>query len=531
MLIGDWRDFLYGMLKEQYSVFALDGLFDVSRTTHEKIICHLTNLILDEDPTHLQYPFSREIDVPKTPKGAVLAAGVNVVAFALTFVKYTLLYFFYRFVLRGRSSAAGWPRNADFVFINSAGGVDRLVGIVGELFPREAYRMVYVVTSHIRKLIERKRKHPNLEFIEPQIPGRNPLRVGLSFLFTKGSGFCFQIFHRLQFRSRRKRLRIALKVLNYLYSMVIYHYWASDRAERLLAEHNAALFVFDIDEASKELMLADALNRRGAATLLLQHGILTDANRYVPTCRWMACASERERRALISVGVEKNRLVVVGQPLQTLDDSAVREFDHTPRYPLLILAGNGPEWLQNCYLDMLRQSKHLMRSSGAYVRLHPAFRGKAKRKWTGLDGIRMSDKNESLGQSLARSDLVITFSIDALIVSVRQGCPTICCVPDNYFAPDWHGFLYDLPGVRVAKTSAMLDEILGDNKYRNCKKDHFSDLELQNMDYAFGNLDTEKNLMNLFAFLSKEVDQSSSMGRMSTWENKKSDMGISPKIR
>jgi hypothetical protein len=497
MLISDWHDLLYGMLKEQYSVFALDGLFDVSLTTHEKIICHLTNLILEEDPAHLQDAPSREMDVPKAPTGAALAAAVNAVAFALTFAKYTLFYFFYRFALRGRSSTAGWSGNADFVFINSAGGVDRLVGIAGELFAREAYRMVYVVTGHIRKLIERKLKHPDLEFIDPQMPGRNALRVGLAFLITKGSGFCFQIFQRLQFRSRCKRLQIALKILNYLYSMVIYHHWASDRAERLVAEHDGAVFVFDIDEASKELMLADALNRRGAATLLLQHGILTDANRYVPTCRWMACASERERQALISVGVEKNRLVVVGQSLQTLDDSAVREADDTPRYPLLILAGNGPGWLQNCYVDMLRQSKHLLRSSGAYVRLHPAFRGKAKRKWTALDGIKMSDKNESLGQSLARSDLVITFSIDALVASIRQGRPTICCVPDNYFVPDWHGFLYDLPGVRVARSAAMLVRFLADRAFGKTAPQRLSPFESAKLDYAFGPPDTAKNVTAL----------------------------------
>jgi hypothetical protein len=502
MLISDYRDFLYRVLKAQYYIFALDELFDVFPTTHDKIICNLTNLVLEEDPAYFHSASPSERFAPLTSKGAVLPAAVNTVAFALTFAKYALLYFFYRFVLRGRNSGIRKRKsgNTDFVFINSAGGVDRLVGSVGDLFAGDAYRMLYVVTSHVRKLMDRKRKRPDIEFIEPQMPGKNPLRVGLTLLFTKGSAFCFQIFHRLHFRPRRVQLRIALQILNYLYSMVIYHHWASDRAEKLVAEHNAAVFVFDIDEASKELMLADALRRRGATTLLLQHGILTDPNRYVPTCRWMACTSERERRALISLGVDKSRLVVVGQSLQTLDDSFVREVDNTSRYPLLILAGNGPGWLQNVYLDMLRQSKRLVGSTGLYVRLHPAFRGKAKRKWTAIEGFRVSDKNESLGQSLARSDLVIT-----LVASVRQGRPTICCVPDNHFVPEWHGFLYDLPAVRVAKTSAKLDEILVDNKYGKYKKYHFSDSELQKLDYVFGNSDTKKNLMNFLAFLSEEA--------------------------
>jgi hypothetical protein len=496
MLISNWYDSLYGMVKDQYFAFALEGLLDVSRKTHEKIIYYLTNLILEEDPAHLQDTRSRKTDFPRAWKGAALPLAVNMLAFVLTFAKYTFLYVFYRLALRGRKTG-GWSGNADFVFINSAGGIDRLVATVGGFFAREKSHMVYVVTGHIRKLIERKRNHPDLEFIEPQMPAKDSFRVGLALLYSKGSGFCFQIFHRLPFRSRRKRLQIALKIMNYLYAMIIYHHWASDRAQRLLAEYNAAVFVFDIDEASKELMLADALNRRGATTLLLQHGILTDANRYVPTCRWMACASERERRALISVGVEKNRLVVVGQSLQTLEDSSSRQVVDTPRYPLLILAGNGPEWLQNCYLDMLRKSKRLGRSSGAYIRLHPAFRRKAKRKWSSFEGTRLSDKNESLGQSLARSDLVISFSIDALVASVRQGRPTICCVPNNFFVPEWHSFLYDLPGVRVARSAATLDEFLRDPAFGRNAPQHFSHYESAKLDYAFGPPDTVKNVTSL----------------------------------
>ncbi|UCH07027.1 MAG: hypothetical protein JSV55_13245 [Deltaproteobacteria bacterium] len=514
MLLSDWYELLYGMLKEQYSVYALNGLFDVPQATHEKVIYYLTNLILEEDPAHLHDTRSRETDFPRAWKREVLGSVVNMVAFALTFAKYTLLYFFYRYALRGRKSTGGWSGNADFVLINSAGGIDRLVDFAEELFAHKPYRMVYLVTGYIRKLIERKRKHPDLGFIEPRMPAKDAFRVGLVFLFSKGSGFCFQIFHRLPFRSLRKRLLISLKILNYLYSMVIYHHWAWESAERLLAEHNAAVFVFDIDEASKELMLADALNRRGAFTLLLQHGIMTDPNRYVPTCRWMACASERERQALISLGVNKNRLVAVGQSLQTLEDSAFREVDGIPRYPLLILAGNGPEWLQNCYLDMLRQSKQLVRSSSAYVRLHPGFRRKAKRKWSCLNGIRMSDRNESLGQSLARSDLVITFSIDALVASVRQERPTICCVPDKYFVPDWHGFLYDLPGVRVARSAAMLDGFLADRAFAGTALQRSSPFESAKLDYAFGLSDTVKNVTALLKGL-----RENQMGTASSFNN------------
>ena len=501
MLISEWRDLLYGFIKKQYSANAIGDLFDVSLTTHEKIAIYLANVIIEEGRADLENDPYRENDAAMVSKGALALAAVNAVAFVLTFAKYTLLSFFYRCAFRGRRRTGIRSGKSDFIFINSAGGVDRLVGIVEEFVARDTYRMVYVMTSHIGKLIKRHRRRNPLEFIEPQIPGRAALQGGLTLLSNKGRGFCQQIYQRLQYRLRPKRLRIVLKIMNYLYAMVIYHHWAIDSANRLLAGHNTAMFVFDIDEASKEMMLADALNRRGAPTILLQHGILTDAKRYIPTCRWMACASERERRALMSIGVENNRLFVVGQSLQTLNDSALIGVDEPPRYPLLVLAGNGPAWLQEYYVNMLRQSKFLVRLPNAYVRLHPAFRRKAKRMWTGIDGIKQADPGESLGQCLAKSGLVITFSIDALIASVRQLRPTVCCVPDDYFVPEWHGFLYDLPRVKVARNAAMLDGFLVDRDKEFITSRTLSHVESAKLDYAFGSPDTVKTLEALLKHL------------------------------
>ena len=501
MLISEWRDLLYRLIKKQFAANAIGDLFDVSQTIHEKIALYLANVIIEEGLTDLQNDPSSENDAAMVSNGTLATAAVNAVAFVLTFSKYTLLYFFYRCAFRDRHRTGVRSGKSDFIFINSAGGVDRLVGIVEKIVAPDAYRMVYVMTRHIGKLIKRHRRRNPLEFIEPQIPGIGALRGGLALLFKRGPGFCLQIYHRLQYRSRPKRLRIILKIMNYLYAMVIYHHWANDSANRLLAGHNAAVFVFDIDEASKEMMLADALNRKGAPTLLLQHGIVTDAKRYIPTCRWMACASERERRALMSVGVEKNQLFVVGQSLQTLNDSVLNGVDDPPQYPFLVLAGNGPAWLQEYYVNMLKQSKCLVRLPNAYVRMHPAFRLLAKRMWTGIDGFKQADPGESLGHCLAKSGLVITFSIDALIASVRQLRPTVCCVPGEYFVPEWHGFLYDLPRVKVARNAAMLDNFLVELDKEFITSRTLSQVESAKLDYAFGSPDTVKTLEALLKHL------------------------------
>jgi len=501
MLISEWRELLYRLLKKQYFAYGIGDLFGVIQTTHEKILLYLANIIIEEGRETWQDNFHREGKATLPTTETLTTAAINAAAFVLTFTKYTLLYFFYRFALHGSHLSKIHSEKSDFIFINSAGGIDRLAVIAEKFIAREAYRMVYVMTSHIGKLIKRHRRQNDLEFIEPQIPGMKVLRRGLTPLLKRGFGFCLQVSRQLQYRSQLKRLRVVFKIMNYLYAMMIYHHWSNDSAKRLLAGNKTAFFVFDIDEASKELMLVDALNRKGAPTLLLQHGILTDAKRYIPTCRWMACASDRERRALISIGVEKNRLFVVGQSLQTLNDSDLIGVDEPPRYPLLVLAGNGPAWLQEYYVNMLRQSKCLVRLPNVYVRLHPAFRQKAKRKWTGIDGIKQADPRESLGQCLAKSGLVITFSIDALIASVRQLRPTVCCVPEDYFVHEWHSFLYDLPRVKVARNAAMLDGFLVDWDKEFITSRTLSNVELAKLDYAFGSPDTVKTLEALLKHL------------------------------
>ena len=497
MLIADQRDFFHKMLSGNYFKFEVDTLFDVSLTTHDKIIHYLVALILAEGPEYLLDSPCLESKASNSPKGSAFSGAANGTTFVFTFVKYTLLYLFYLLALRRRSKAGGFSGQTDFVLINSAGGMDRLASIVGELFAHKRYRMLYLVTSHFRKLVKRNRNQPGQEFIEPKIPRRNALKDGLDFLNTGGNDFFYHIFNQLPFHSRRKRLWIALKILRYLYSMIIYHHWAKDMADRLHGEHEKAVFVFDIDEASKELMLADALNRKGAITLLLQHGILIQTNRYIPTCRWMACASERERRALMSIGIEKRRLFVVGQSLQTLKDSINSRGVMSSRYPRLILASNGSGWLQNCYLDMLKQSSLLKCPPGAYIRFHPAFCEKDKRRWTGIDGIRVSNGNESLKQSLTQSDMVITFSFDALVTSIRQGCPTICCIPEENYIPDWHSFLYDILGVRVAQNATDLDKFLADKVFVNNRPNCLSPSDAAKLDYAFGSPDTIKNIAAL----------------------------------
>ena len=153
------------------------------------------------------------------------------------------------------------------------------------------------------------------------------------------------------------------------------------KACELSKAHPSALFVFDLDEASRELMLSDSLNQLGRKTLLIQHGMLTDVRRYLPTCLYMACASERERQSLISEGVNEKRLFVIGQALQTINDSMINPNEDGLMYPVLILTGVGHIWLQNLYVNMLKHSRYLKSYGPIYMRFHPAMGSNRKKLW------------------------------------------------------------------------------------------------------------------------------------------------------
>ena len=333
MLINELRDSLYNQLKEQYFTNNINKLFKISRTSHRKIILYLTNLIIAEGIEDLQNKQSKNPHKQAALAEKFAVVIINTAAYVLTFCKYTLLFFFFRIVLKGKKKNMKII-NAKYIFINSAGGVDRLEHYADKILSNKDYQMVYLVTSHFSKLIKRS-KSKRYVFLEPQLPSKNAVSDGFKLLGRGGTTFCLHVYRSLPFPSKIKRLRLVIKIISYLYSMIIYHHWAISCSRNLIAGNNSAIFVFDLDESSKELMLVDALQNQGGLTLLLQHGILTDVMRYIPSCHLIACSSKRERQALMDCGVEKNRIVAVGQPLQTLNDSIALEADSKPRYPLL----------------------------------------------------------------------------------------------------------------------------------------------------------------------------------------------------
>lgn len=491
-------------IKEIYTESKISEILKISANAHDKIVYALVQQSVKWDLFHKARigQFKKNIQVRIWL--SLLAFIFNLALFIISIFKYSLVPLLFRLIVRNSFEPFQKSYNFNLVFLNSAGGVDRLLKAIQGSFKTEKYVMYYIFTRFPRRIYERSKKGQSTRFIKPQLPGKKAVSGCLKFLFRNGQHFTSRLLLSFRQYPLRTRIQIVSEIIQYIYSLIIYHHWAQKKASELSTAHPKALFVFDLDEASKELMLSDSLNQLGAKTFLMQHGILTDAKRYIPTCFYMACTSEREKQSLMSEGVNEKRLFVTGQALQTINDSVIKSDKNRLSYPILILAGIGPMWLQNLYVDMLKNSEHLKSNGPIYMRLHPAMRSKGKKLWNYSDDFLFMDIGETLGECIAKSHLIITFSIDALTVSVRQHRPTIVCIPDSFFVPEWHNFMLSLPFVKVVKTSLLLDEALMDMDFRDRVKSHYSEKQWQYVDYAFGDLNTKDNLKNLLSKLPSE---------------------------
>jgi len=495
------------LIKKIYIESGLPDFFKVLPTTHDKIILALVQQIMKYDWISIGELQQSTESPAKNLRSDALAFVMNSGIFAFSIFKYSFVSLLYRLIVGKYSRDIEVENDLRYVFINSAGGIDRLASIIQDDFNENQYIMLYLFTSFPRKIFERLKRKPNINFISPRRPHKKAVHRCLVFLFKNGHDFTLRLLRSFYHYPLSTRLQIVTAIIQYIYALLIYHPWAEENASKMAMAYPNVLFIFDLDEAGKELMIADCLNQIGGKTLLIQHGALTDARRYLPTCSSMACTSERGRQALISEGVDSKKLFVTGQALQTIKDSTLYKQTNNPSYPILILAGAGPTWRQRLYINMLKRSDYLKNCQQAFMRIHPAMDAKNKKIWLFDENITPTGAEESLGECISYSQIVITFSIDSLIVAVRQQHPSIVCIPESFFVPTWHNFLANIPMVRVAKTSPMLNAILADKNFTNSRRHDFSESQWNYVDFVFGELKTKTNLTKLMRKLSAEIEK------------------------
>jgi hypothetical protein len=445
---------------------------------------------------------NKEIDF----KVSALTFIINFTLFIVTYFKYIFVHLLFRLIIGYQPRPILDSARVQFIILNSAGGVDRLKYAISGTFKPDTYFSFYFFTSSANKIYQRLKNDPAMRFIPFYSPGKKAIWGGIQFLLSCGHIFISRLLTYYYDQPLPVRIKIAADISQYLYSLIIYYEWSAKIADSLSAAYPNALFIFDIDEEGKELMLVETLNRLGKKTLLIQHGILTNPREYIPSCRTMACLSEHDKESLANEGVNKSRLFVIGQSLQTLEDS-IYKAEQFPTYPVTILAAGGPIWMQQQYIDMLKRSKLLSKFEAINLRLDPRSNLKTRRMWTFSGKVNFMDPNQPLAQCVTESKLLISFSISATNVSIRQYHPTILCIPKNLYVSGWHDYLSFIPMVKIVNTSDMLDEALENKNFWNRRQNDFSDSQWKYLERAFGELNTKANLTNLMHRLTAEIEK------------------------
>ena len=286
-----------------------------------------------------------------------------------------------------------------------------------------------------------------------------------------------------------------------MYTTIIHNHWAKKTAIMFSHLFDRSLFIFDMDESGKELLLAEQLNRHNIKTLLVQHGAMFSPSYYIPTCNFMACCSIRSKKALINEGIDNNRLFVIGQPFQTLTDSK-KKTNSSKKYDILILAsgGRGFKYHDNLNNNILKNSKYLNNLNSIYIRPDPRMNNKDIQELHFNDNVHILSTLNSLGDTLSNAKIVITFSIDALISSLRQHLPTVVCIPEELYIPSHFDFLNNIQIIKVARNSNELDNALSflNSFYPNLLNNHH-EIDKQ-IDYMFGSINTVENFKKLLIF-------------------------------
>ena len=163
--------YLYKTIEHQirniYLESGLKTLFNVSSNTHDKIITALVQQSIKYDlPSYGELQDLKEISAEKK-RSNMLAFILNLVVFAFSILKYCLVPLLHRLIVGKKPRCFIDNGHLRFVFINSAGGVDRLVSIVQENFHKNNYIMFYLFTSFPRKIFERLKRRTGINFISP----------------------------------------------------------------------------------------------------------------------------------------------------------------------------------------------------------------------------------------------------------------------------------------------------------------------------------------------------------------------------
>lgn len=235
-----------------------------------------------------------------------------------------------------------------------------------------------------------------------------------------------------------------LKILSTLSIFAIYNEVMEDCLKRMgqfkgkwILEHQKFYFI----------SVVDVLRRNGIKSTMLQHGVFFEPfYDFIPLfCDTVLCCSEREKQIYCNNGVSKERVLVFGAPLQTLQVSHISRTQNK-QYDLLVLmtiiTDNNIQLIKNV-LSFLKDNYNSI-----LIRMRPRSRKNDEEKLKEvIKGFSVSKDGRTISDDILSCKKAISFSVDANIELTKYYIPFIyiwdggddslveelnCATKDNY---------------------------------------------------------------------------------------------------
>lgn len=460
-------------------------LFSISAEAQRKIAVALTYV------TYQSGLLTDETNAPFLPHGKLNRKCQLFLLSVRIWIEYLLFWLFWTFFKKGRPlEEAVQNSNVDVWVLSGTNTIDLFPNIEEMLSPLHVHKL----------LIPNKNFFNSLQFLSQNHSFLNPIRPSITVLFKmfrwiqSGECNCF-----LESFTKLFPLEHPVKMFHFLADQLLrlfYHReWARFNASLLYLRSTARTVLMENDFFGNMMMLAEEANSRGYHTIHVQHGFMDDPHHYFPLCKYIFVNSEKDRDLLVSVGLDSERAIVTGAPLQVLAQEPGKNSDQHLEYDLVILASWGNPKLQERCISAVRGNTVLFQDKRVLLRLHPSLPPHEKNNWkTKLASVAKISIGNSLVNDLKSSARVVSFSIDAMITAMRMHKPTILYISDPlvYYRP-----LETMQGLQCVYNEiefhqAIVNSMAGDPPHESIDEE---------MDLVFGSTSADVVKERMFSFI------------------------------
>ncbi len=326
-----------------------------------------------------------------------------------------ILYGYYFKWKKNMNSSIKNEVKCDFIFVTTYYKIVRAVNlekIAGDL----SYIVIFLPSFNYKEINQVYSKTQNYgNYLYPFFG----LKYYFSFLKFY---FCNLItLKRIEGDRNEKRFLYKMILQNYIYKSFLDNYIRDHYKEsgQIILDYNRSIFIPIIQRLRKD----------NIPTIHMQHGMFIIPNSfYFPLyCSHVICCSEREKEYYLRSGVDSDNILVLGAPLQTLNNDNQK---FMPSYDILILLTTTRDELlrtqQQVFLDICRQEFSDLRY---LVRFRPASEESDKKRLNiKFDSMKISN-GTSLSEDLHMTKSVVSFSFDALFEIQRCHIPYMIVSP------------------------------------------------------------------------------------------------------